>query len=364
MKVEFGIVTVAVALALAVTGCDESDGDSGADGDAGAGSGGTSGGGAGGSAAGGNGGSGTGGGGNTNSGEFTAAMTAAEGGTLESDDGQVRLTVPAGALAEDTTLSVSINDAANGSQSAVYDFGPDGLEFLMPVTLDIEFAGTPPEGQMAAIAVEEGGEWVALAGSALADGRITAPVEHFSRFAVVWVDGGFTATGCGVEGEYMSCGGDPTGAWTITGGCLLGGNFDPFDGMCMGATFEVDWIIEGSVNFADGMVTTNFTRQVFENTSTVPKDCFPQAMGSCEPFAMGGSECEDTGDACACTSSMERPGGEETSTYRIDGNDMIFDEGTDDEQRVSFCVSGDSISIFIAGDEDDDDFDVVFEATR
>ncbi len=68
----------------------------------------------------------------------------AGGGTLSSEDGDLSITIPAGALAGDT--EITIREAASPSQTRLGDFRanktismePAGLEFLVPVTLSYE----------------------------------------------------------------------------------------------------------------------------------------------------------------------------------------------------------------------------------
>jgi len=93
---------------------------------------------------------GSGGGGGTSTGNVptgVALITAARGGQVRSADGLVTLDVPAGALAQDTTITVR---PVQGSQvpsdvaqleplGNVYSLGPDGTRFAKPVHITMGF---------------------------------------------------------------------------------------------------------------------------------------------------------------------------------------------------------------------------------
>ena len=58
------------------------------------------------------------------------------GGSLVSDDSVVELKIPAGALSENTDISIqSVTDEAPGGIGLSYQLGPDGTKFSVPVTL-------------------------------------------------------------------------------------------------------------------------------------------------------------------------------------------------------------------------------------
>ena len=69
----------------------------------------------------------------------------ANGGTLTSPDGQLTLTIPAGALSSTTQISITaIQNTAPGGVGFAYRFGPDGQTFAQPVTLTFH----PTYGQL------------------------------------------------------------------------------------------------------------------------------------------------------------------------------------------------------------------------
>ena len=85
----------------------------------------------------------------------STAIVAALGGTVIAGD--ATLVIPAGALREDTTISVSISAPSPSlPQSAtvggkVYDFGPNGTTFSTPATLTLPLVGTPAANERAVI---------------------------------------------------------------------------------------------------------------------------------------------------------------------------------------------------------------------
>jgi len=72
----------------------------------------------------------------SNSGPVSKLISATDGGAITSSDGKLTLNVPAGALSEDTEITVApieVDGVVIG-----YDFFPDGLVFNQPATFDLE----------------------------------------------------------------------------------------------------------------------------------------------------------------------------------------------------------------------------------
>jgi len=103
----------------------------------------------------------------------------------------VELIVPAGALSEETTFSISVllsgypELAADYElRSAVIALEPHGLSFLKPVSLALPFTGdTVPELQM--ISANPGGTWAVVEGASFEQGMARAALRHFSLYAIV-----------------------------------------------------------------------------------------------------------------------------------------------------------------------------------
>lgn len=112
----------------------------------------------------------------------------AAGGSLSSSDGKITLEVPAGALAQDATLSIQpISDELGGL--GAYRFGPDGLQFAKPARLVLHythstFPGSLPEASGVAFQNAQG-QWVE-AGPVSVDAAkqtLSAQMPHFSDWA-------------------------------------------------------------------------------------------------------------------------------------------------------------------------------------
>ncbi|MCE6992046.1 hypothetical protein [Dyadobacter sp. CY323] len=73
-------------------------------------------------------------------GTISAKTIGPEGGTISSADGQVKLTIPAGALTEPTSISVQpiTNQNPNGLGRA-FRFSPEGLHFRKPASLTFKY---------------------------------------------------------------------------------------------------------------------------------------------------------------------------------------------------------------------------------
>lgn len=140
-----------------------------------------------------------------------------EGGVLTSADGRLSLTVPAGALAEDTTLSIQelSNTAPHGYGSA-YRLGPDGLRFASPVSIAFAYAEALPTAggpHGAAVAFQdEDGIWQAVLDSRLDEeaGLLEAQTTHFSDwtfFQALRIEpaAATVMTGASIELTVQSC---------------------------------------------------------------------------------------------------------------------------------------------------------------
>lgn len=117
------------------------------------------------------------------------------GGVVTSVDGRATLTFPAGAVAEETwvTLDAVAPDGLPPAEGTIpesaYDLGPDGATFLAPVALTIGYAPdqVPADRDEAELRLhvleDEGLEWVEVPGGTvdLVAHEVTTPIAHFSR---------------------------------------------------------------------------------------------------------------------------------------------------------------------------------------
>ena len=72
--------------------------------------------------------------------EPSSASIGPEGGLLTSADGRLTVTIPEGALEEDTTLEIqALTNEAHGGIGSAYRLSPDGLTFAVPATLAFSY---------------------------------------------------------------------------------------------------------------------------------------------------------------------------------------------------------------------------------
>ena len=125
----------------------------------------------------------------TGTGETKTAVIGATGGTLANDD--ATLTVPANALAQDTELSITSTTSAAPTgydrYSPIYDFGPEGLTFAEPVTIELAFTGDANKATLFWSVAGNRDAFEALEGT-VSGGSITAQVTHFSLGFVGAID--------------------------------------------------------------------------------------------------------------------------------------------------------------------------------
>jgi hypothetical protein len=91
------------------------------------------------------------------------------GGTVDSDDGDVTVEIPAGALKADVAVTVKATamSPAAGNIGTVYEIGPTGTQFGSPVTLTFHYGSADLMGvspSLLRIGTIQNGKWVAIAG--------------------------------------------------------------------------------------------------------------------------------------------------------------------------------------------------------
>jgi hypothetical protein len=120
-----------------------------------------------------------------------ATMTVgAVGGTLTTPDG-VAIEIPAGALAAETTVTVTrTGPPTQGTVGSTYELGPDGTKFAQAVTLTLPYDPAALGDALPAdlmLATRANGDW-SSAGFALVDTgshTVTGYIAHFSSWAIV-----------------------------------------------------------------------------------------------------------------------------------------------------------------------------------
>ena len=305
----------------------------------------------------------------TPSGTTTVRVSAAAGGTVADPSGKTSLTIPPGALAADTDITLTITPAANGALVDVSEFGPDGLTFLKPVTLAIKAdASLAPADKALAIAVLEGGAFKAIEGSTYASGAASAPIMHFSKYSIVQINGRVILqppASCKAANDAFTtpCGGDPTGTWTFAEFCLpetdLGTGFPN----CPEASAEVDFTITREVVFTATALTIAAGPQTILSTFNLPLACLGrdgdggvqdsgitdcaglQARFYKDPAKPG--TCVDKGAGiCACSQSETKDQAAEAQTYTTNGAGLITITKADGTMSTSeYCVNNNLLSV-------------------
>lgn len=281
--------------------------------------------------------------------KITVRITAAQGGTVADKSGKVSLAIPPGALAADTDISLAIGAQANGSAGDVYEFGPDGLQFLKPATLTLKGDGiTVPEGKTAAIGLLEGTAFKKLEGSAFANGVATAPVMHFTKYAIILIGNDIVLqppSSCtDVGAKFTNCGGDPTGTWKFTDYCLdpkVLGQLKPSGCTDWVASIEVD--TTQTVTFAGGTVTTSNGTATSTIISDFSKSCYGDAGSSvvCSDLSKPSNTppvtCVDSATAgkCHCT---------QVETKQQTGSTNPFPD-PDPTKNSEYCVQGNTLTV-------------------
>ncbi len=274
-------------------------------------------------------------------------VTATGGGILKTANGSAALDVPAGALAEDTTLTLKVVAKESGTATSVYEFGPDGTQFLTPVTLSIKYDGDPGTGNKAVLATYSDGEWVEIAGSAAANGMVSGQISHFSKFAVVIVDGEATlVSGCAdVATSFAACGGDVQGTWKFEDVCFdefpIGST--PWEQSCPEATMEYDSTWDATVTVDATTMKVAWTSQSTTYAFIAPNSCLADA--ECADVSNSEMTCATEGETCKCTGESTSTGlPDMTVSYTIEGNSLVID---DDGVKTTtpYCRQGDKLVI-------------------
>jgi hypothetical protein len=293
----------------------------------------------------------------TTSGTVTVHVTAAAGGTVSDPAGKATLTIPPGAVATDTDITLNVGAAANGSAGSVLDFGPDGLKFLKPATLTVKTDGvTVPTGKSVSVAIFDGAAWKPLDGSKFANGTATADVLHFTKYSIVFIDGQVVlqppANCAETASTFTACGGDPSGTWKFADFCIdaksLGA--DPFKGNCPQFAASVDYKSDGVVtitgNASAGTLSTGPSTANTTITYTFPLSCTNAVtdggLATCAEASKSGTTCTDTGSGnCSCVETSSKMSTGDTHGYTASGNILTnLDSNGQPSDSGEYCVKG------------------------
>lgn len=278
-------------------------------------------------------------------------VKAAEGGVITAGN-RVALAIPPGALAEDTEITLKILPPTDATLGDVFDFGPDGLEFAIPAVLGLRVDPAVAEGKELAVGLEENGRFVALAGSTYANEVVSAPIEHFSRFAIIAQNAGGGGGGsCNQQvADFAPCGGAIEGTWTVESVCL-----HPFevDSECAGFQVEMRYVLvdEQAFTFQDGQVSTSGGRARLESESHFPVSC-TEGVTCSELSSPWTGTCEGS-EECSCLIVHESEQEATAGTYTIDGSRVTLVSDDGDETEYEYCVQGDKLFLNFVDPEDE-----------
>jgi hypothetical protein len=274
-------------------------------------------------------------------------ISAATGGTIEAPG--VKLVIPPGALAADTTISVTVRGKSGVPDegkvaSSVFDFGPNGLQFTVPATLQLDFDGSnAPADSTAKVAVLDGSTWKPLSDSKVSGSTATATTTHFSAFAVVWSQSGQTSGACGQN--FNKCGGDISGTWSYSAGCVtLPPESNPLGSTCPEAVYTVVLDVSGTLNLASGGSYTVDNTVNMTATIDFPKSCLSGAP--CDALAGQGGTVKDNGDSCSVTQSQPPQVQKESGTYSVNGSTITFTGSDGKASTADYCVTGTTAQLY------------------
>ena len=108
-------------------------------------------------------------------------IVASEGGFVELQG--FRVDIPAGALSQNTTITIDLPTDNVLGKRLIADFGPHGTQFNTPVTLSFPLIGVLWLGETIEVARWENGAWTSLGGTVdLLGTRLSGTTPHFSTY--------------------------------------------------------------------------------------------------------------------------------------------------------------------------------------
>lgn len=246
----------------------------------------------------------------------TSMAIDAAGGTITTPDGVV-LTIPPGALATSTTITITrIAPSADGTVGPVFELGPDGTELAEPATLTLPYdaalvGDTPLEELM--VATGGAGSWSGQGYAVIdaAGATASAYITHFSEWAIIPSLGAQCSVVyecadlcCGGGIPDLCCSGNHSACW-----CSSYGTFPSFIGCyatCVGAP-----------------ITTNFA-----NNPCMSSCCVSRGGTTNQGACM----IDSADDAWAVLTCGRTCAGPETPASLCETGDLTFDACTWDVQ--------------------------------
>lgn len=317
----------------------------------------------------------------------SVAITAQDGGVVEVASGAAGIAIPAGALSQDTTITINTIDNVGMADedrlgSFVFDFGPDGTTFEAEVTITLKTGGSTPGGKEAKLAWLDGDKWKEVPGSKEVGGTVVGDVNHFTKFVIYYTDKEVIVENGDEECKDLSfsaCGGDPVGEWEIQAYCFdtrRENNMDnPYEEVpdCANgnSTYVVDIEWLGSISVtADGKTATHMGNHITMTMTLNDKCLKAMGQGQVPPAQMcdvlgqqgagEGAVVEYKGGKCVVTMDRGEDWDEPTTgTWEKVGNELRMN---DDDETVPYCVSGGTMMVQHTEEKDTND-DGVPDAT-
>jgi hypothetical protein len=307
-------------------------------------------------------------------------VSAEDGAVIDTEGAEID--IPGGALSEDTEVTVEVilptgQPDADKLASLIYDFGPDGTTFEMPVELTIEFTKSVPEGMEAQMAWldEDAEKWMPLADSRVVGETIVATTTHFTKFAIVLsATEGQTAGSCEDFDDFEPCGGDVAGTWEFTLACadltlasIFGENNEI--ATCDGVTLAANVDISGTATFEEGGAYDSEIERDIDLQIELPLACLP-AGATCAAFEGDGTDGMTVTEADGVCMLSNNPPAEtqtEMGTYELEGDTLIMTQaGEEADEPSEYCVEGNTITVRSIDIDEESGAETVtfFQATR
>lgn len=116
-------------------------------------------------------------------------IRAGEGGFVELHG--FRVDIPAGALPQDTLVTIDLPEDELLGKHVLAEFGPHGVQFSTPVTVSFPLEGVLLTGDSIEVSRWENDAWAPLGGTISADGKtLSSTTPHFSTYGGTFVMGG------------------------------------------------------------------------------------------------------------------------------------------------------------------------------
>lgn len=315
--------------------------------------------------------------------ESSALIEASKGGDVAV--GAVKIAVPAEALMKDTKLTVEVNskkDYPNRDRVAidVYELGPKGTTFNKDIELKFDLKGVKVgKKQQARVAEldEETNTWKMLPGSKVVDGQAVANTKHFSFYTVLLEETGGASEPLVCDADFVPCGGDLTGTWEFTSGCITGfsqGTPMPVlsGDTCDAAFSSLSVVVSGSAEFGTEHEVDIDQVVVVNSSFSIPLACLAevsQAGGTpftCDTLAgvVEGRNCTQSNTSGEIPSMVEGTYMTQDGTMTIESSGGFVVLGLSTlNPNIDYCVRDDKLTLRLR-DTTSGGEPQVYEATR